>query len=333
MALSIEAARGLGGARVDLELRHLRVLCAIADAGSVARAGAVLGYSQQALSAQVHRIEQFFGRAVFERSPAGVKPTAYGLEILARARDVLARVDAIRRIPEDPASSTRVLRLAATNSPVLAGMVARISEQMPDVALTVNSVYSSSEIVEQLERGDLDAGIAADYPGLELRHSEAIAHRGIATEPTFVALPTHHRHRRSLQVELAGLADEAWFLTPDDGAGWPGVFYTACEAAGFKPVKVHEFLGDSRQLQGMIAAGLGISPVQATFPVAAGVVVKALTGTPLWCRYVLAWRRDSVPDVLAEAMFAATHATYRRLIAQSPHFQAWSLRTYKTSSS
>ena len=318
---------------MDLELRHLRVLCAIADAGSVARAGVVLGYSQQALSAQLRRIEQFFGRPVFERSPGGVKPTGYGLEILARARDVLARVDAIRRMPEETASATRVLRLAATNSPVLAGMVARISEQMPDVALTVTSVYSSAQIVEQLERGELDAGIAADYPGLELRHSQAIAHRGIATEPTFVALPSRHTHRQSLQVELADLADEAWFLTPADGAGWPGVFYTACEAAGFKPVKVHEFLGDSRQLQGMIAAGLGISPVQATFPTAAGVVVKALTGSPLWCRYVLAWRRDSVPDVLAEALSAATNAAYRRLIAQSPHFQAWSSRTYKTSRS
>lgn len=317
---------------MDLELRHLRVLCAIADAGSVARAGSVLGYSQQALSAQLHRIEQFFGQPVFERSPAGVKPTGYGLEILARARDILARADAIRRAPEE-VGSTRVLRLAATNSPVLAGMVARVSEQMPDVALTVSSVYASSEIVEQLERGDLDAAIAADYPGLELRHSPAIAHRGIATEPTFIALPAQHRHRQSLQVELADLADEAWFLIPDDGAGWPGVFYTACEAAGFKPLKVHEFLGDQRQLQGMIAAGLGIAPVQATFPAATGLVVKALTGTPLWCRYVLAWRRDSVPDVLAEALFAATHAAYRTLIAQSPHFQSWSLRTYKTSRS
>ncbi|WP_194899512.1 LysR family transcriptional regulator [Catenulispora pinisilvae] len=315
---------------MDLELRHLRVLCAISDAGSVARAGAVLGYSQQALSAQLNRIEQFFGRAIFERSPAGVRPTGYGLEILARARDVVARADAIRRMPEEAAAATRILRLAATNSPVLAGLVARVSEQMPAVALTVTSVYSSSEIVDQLERGDLDAAIAADYPGLELRHSKAIAHRGIATEPTFVALPAHHRHRQSLQVELADLADEAWFLTPDDGAGWPGVFYTACEAAGFRPIKVHEFLGDQRQLQGMITAGLGISPVQATFP-AAGLVVKALTGSPLWCRYVLAWRRDSVSDVLAEALFTATHATYRDLIAQSPHFQAWSLRTYKTS--
>ncbi|QUQ64381.1 LysR family transcriptional regulator [Kutzneria sp. CA-103260] len=318
---------------MDLELRHLRILCAIADAGSVARAGAVLGYSQQALSAQLHRIEQHFGRAIFERSPVGVRPTGYGLEILAQARDVVVRADAISRMPKETATPSRTLRLAATNSPVLAGMTARLSDQLPGLGLTVSSAYASSDMVERLERGDLDAAIAADYPGLELGHSDAVAHRGIATEPTFVALPACHPLRQRLQVGLADLAGEAWFLTPDDGAGWPGVFYAACAAAGFTPVKVHEFLGDHRQLQGMIAAGVGVSPVQATFRPAAGVIVKALTGTPVWCRYVLAWRQDSVSASLAEALFAAARAAYREQIAQSPHFQAWVLRTYKTSSS
>lgn len=318
---------------MDLELRHLRMLCAIADAGSVARAAAVLGYSQQALSAQLRRIEQYFGRELFERSPGGVKPTGYGVEILARARDIVVRADNIRRMPEAEPAMRQRLRLAATNSPVLAGLVARVSGQLPEVGLHVSSVYASSEIVDQLERGELDVAIAADYPGLELRHSDAIAHRGIATEPTFVALPASHELRHRMQVALADLASEAWFLTPDDGAGWPGVFYAACEAAGFSPLKVHEYLGDAAQLQGMVAAGLGISPVQATVQPKPGVIVKALTGTPLWCRYVLAWRRDTVTDALAEALFAAAHAAYRDLIAQSSHFQAWAQRTYKTARS
>jgi DNA-binding transcriptional LysR family regulator len=318
---------------MDLELRHLRIVCAIAEAGSVARASVTLGYSQQALSSQLRRIEQYFGRDIFERSATGVQPTRYGREILARARDIVARMDAIKMPPEQDGAAGQVLRLAATNSPVLAGMTARISDQLPDLALIVSSVYSSSEMVEQLEKGDLDAAIAADYPGAELQHSDVIAHRGIVTEPTFVALPAGHRLRRSLEIRLADLADEAWFLTPDDGAGWPGVFYRACEAAGFTPLKVHEYLGDRGQLQAMVAAGLGLSPVQATFEPAAGVIVKALAGTPLWCRYVLAWRRDSVSESLAEALFEAAYAEHRDLVGRSPHVQAWALRTYTKSHS
>ncbi|MFI1165740.1 LysR family transcriptional regulator [Streptomyces sp. NPDC020801] len=314
---------------MELELRHLRVLCAIADAGSVGRAASELGYSQPAVSTQLQRIERFFGAPLFERGVSGVRLTRYGSEVVAQARDVLARAEAIGRRPAGGAARTRrILRVAATNSPVLSGMVVRVRGRLPDVSLTVSSVYASSRIVELLERGEVDAAIAADYPGMELRHSAAVAHRGIVTEPTFVALPARHRLRRRPQVALADLAEDAWFVTPDDGAGWPGVFYAACEAVGFSPVAVHEFLGDQLQLQNMIADGLGVSLVQATLRPTPDVLIKPLIGTPLWCRYVLAWRHDRVPDEMAETLFVCAAAAYRELIAQASHLRAWGSRTW-----
>ncbi|MDC7335841.1 LysR family transcriptional regulator [Streptomyces lydicus] len=84
---------------MELELRHLRVLCAIADAGSVGRAASDLGYSQPAMSTQLQRIEQYFGHTLFERNSSGVELTRYGTEVLAQARDVLARAAAIGRRP------------------------------------------------------------------------------------------------------------------------------------------------------------------------------------------------------------------------------------------
>lgn len=312
---------------MELELRHLRVLCAIADAGSVGRAAAELGYTQPAVSTQLRRIERHFGEPLFERGPTGVRPTRYGVEVLAQARDVLIRAAAIGRRPAaEPVR--RTLRVAATNSPMLAGMIAGLRAGLPDVSLAVNSVYASSRIVELLEAGTVDAAIAADYPGRELEHSEAVAHRGIVTEPTFVALPSRHPLRHRAQIALADLAQEAWFVTPDDGAGWPGVFYTACSAAGFTPTAVHEFLGDQLQLQGMIADGLGVSAVQATLRPMPQVVIKPLTGTPLWCRYVLAWRREAVPAGTVEALFQSAAAAYRELAAQSPHLRSWAARTW-----
>ncbi|WP_329399371.1 LysR substrate-binding domain-containing protein [Streptomyces lydicus] len=314
---------------MELELRHLRVLCAIADAGSLGRAASDLGYSQPAMSTQLQRIEQHFGHSLFERNSSGVELTPYGTEVLAQARDVLARAAAIGRRPAaDGARTPRPLRLAATNTPVLAGMLIRLRSRLPDLALTVSSVYPSSEIVELLEQGELDAAVAADYPGLELRHSAAVAHRGIVTEPSFVALPAGHRLRHCREVALADLADDAWFLTPDDGAGWPGVFYAACRAAGFTPAAVHEFLGDQQQLQNMIGEGIGVSIVQATLRPIPGVLVRPLIGTPLWCRYVLAWRRESLDDEVGDALFASAAAAYRALIAQSPHFRTWAARTW-----
>ncbi|MGH8795377.1 MAG: LysR family transcriptional regulator, partial [Stackebrandtia sp.] len=51
---------------MEVELRHLRAVCAVADAGSVSKAAAALGISQPALTAQLRRIEQSLGGA-----PAG----------------------------------------------------------------------------------------------------------------------------------------------------------------------------------------------------------------------------------------------------------------------
>ncbi|MCQ4042714.1 LysR family transcriptional regulator [Streptantibioticus rubrisoli] len=314
---------------MDLELRHLRALCAIADAGSLGRAARVLGYSQQAMSAQLGRIERYFGEPLFERNAWGVEPTRCGAEVLAQARDVLSRADAIRhRTTDRTTGPCRVLRLAATNSPVLSGMVVRIRSRLPDLALSISSVYASSEMVELLEKGELDAAIGVDYPGRELRHSDAVAHRGIVIEPSFVAVPAHHRVRHRMEVALAELADDAWFLTPDDGAGWPGVFYEACRSAGFTPAATHQFIGDQQQFQNMIAGGVGVSIVQATMRPISGVLVKPLTGTPLWCRYLLAWRREDLAEEVVETLFRSATESYRDLIAQSTHFRAWMSQTY-----
>lgn len=317
---------------MELELRHLRTLCAIADAGSVGRAAAVLGYSQPAMSTQLRRIERLFGEPLFLRGTSGVEPTAYGVEVVAQARDVLARAEAIgRRGSAVSSGRDRTLRFAATNTPILPGLVGRLRAVLPDLTVSVSSVYSSAAIVEQLEDDVLDAGVAADYPSLELAHSDRLAHRGIVTEPSFVALPSRHPLARRVEVALSDLASEAWFMTPDDGAGWPGVFYAACQTAGFEPAAVHEFLGDQTQLQTMIADGLGISMVQATLRPLPGVVVKPLIGTPLWCRYLLVWRRAGLNDDVAEALFASASAAYRALIARSAHFQTWAAGAYRTS--
>src|SRR5258706_10950504 len=74
---------------MDLELRHLRVVCAIADAGSVTKAASVLGLAQPALTAQLQRIERALGGLLFERDRRGARATPLGELVLARARVLL----------------------------------------------------------------------------------------------------------------------------------------------------------------------------------------------------------------------------------------------------
>ena len=49
-------------------MRHLRALCAIADAGSLHQAARRLGVSQPSLTTQLRRIENVLGAELFRRS-------------------------------------------------------------------------------------------------------------------------------------------------------------------------------------------------------------------------------------------------------------------------
>ncbi|MCX4745885.1 LysR family transcriptional regulator [Kitasatospora sp. NBC_01287] len=309
---------------MELELRHLRVLCTIADSGSVGRAAAVLGASQPATSTQLRRIERNFGAPLFERTASGVAPTCFGVEVLAAAREVLARIDSLGRLSgQGGGHAPREVRLVSTSTPILPGLLGRTRQQRPDLRFTVGTVPRCSDLVELLERAEADAAVAVVHPGVELRHSQTVAHRCIVTEPLFVALPAGHHLGHRAEIALSDLAEESWLLAPDDGAGWPGVFHRACAAAGFSAVSAQEFRGGRLELQDLIAAGLGISLVPASTRPLGAVVVRPLAGAPIRVRHLLLWRTAAVGEEIVETLFVAATTAYRDLIAGSPQVQPW----------
>jgi DNA-binding transcriptional LysR family regulator len=76
-----------------LELRHLRYLVAVAEAGAFTRAAERLFIAQPTLSQQIGRLEQIVGTPLLVRGRDGVRLTAAGAVLLDTARDVLAAVD------------------------------------------------------------------------------------------------------------------------------------------------------------------------------------------------------------------------------------------------
>jgi DNA-binding transcriptional LysR family regulator len=76
-----------------LELRHLRYLVAVADAGTFTRAAERLFIAQPTLSQQIRQLEQLVGTPLLHRRRDGVQLTAAGAVLLDAARDVLSRVD------------------------------------------------------------------------------------------------------------------------------------------------------------------------------------------------------------------------------------------------
>src|SRR4029450_13485697 len=74
---------------MNLELRHLKVVCAIAETGSVTKAASLLGLAQPALTAQLQRIARALRGPLVEPARRGPRPAALGELVLARARVLL----------------------------------------------------------------------------------------------------------------------------------------------------------------------------------------------------------------------------------------------------
>lgn len=80
-----------------MELRHLRCLVAIVDTGTFTDAAIELGVSQAAVSRTVLALEHALGVRLLHRTSRTCTPTTAGVQVLARARHLLAEVDDLVR--------------------------------------------------------------------------------------------------------------------------------------------------------------------------------------------------------------------------------------------
>lgn len=80
-----------------LEIRHLKTLQALHEAGNLLRAASLLNLTQSALSHQIKLLEEHYGSALFERKTTPIRFTAAGERLLQLANGVLPQVAAAER--------------------------------------------------------------------------------------------------------------------------------------------------------------------------------------------------------------------------------------------
>jgi DNA-binding transcriptional LysR family regulator len=85
---------------MNVQLRQLQVLVAVADAGTFTDAAATLGVSQAAVSRSIAALEATLGAGLIQRTTRHVALTVTGNRVLAAARRILDEVGHLRRIVE-----------------------------------------------------------------------------------------------------------------------------------------------------------------------------------------------------------------------------------------
>jgi LysR family hydrogen peroxide-inducible transcriptional activator len=150
-------------------VRHLECLVAVSEHRSFRRAATALGISQPALSAQVQAAEQLFGVQVFERDRRSVLVTPAGEEIIGRARDALAAIDAVgdaARRRGEPLVGPLRLGVIPTVAPYwLPALLPAVRAKYPKLELILRE-DQTNRLLAQLLAGQLDvAMVAIPVPG------------------------------------------------------------------------------------------------------------------------------------------------------------------------
>ncbi|MET9342884.1 LysR family transcriptional regulator [Nonomuraea sp. NPDC003804] len=309
---------------MDLEVRHLRVLCAIADTGSISKAAATMGMSQPGIAAQLRRIERMVGGPLFDRSHDGVRPTPRGEWLLTRSRSLLPAFDELQRDAARYASPPGgPLRIRVGCAPTrLAIYLARsLDGLLPGAEISLRTEATLDPLPGLLESERIELATLDDYPGHELVPPRGTRYAVIATEPLFVGLSSRHPLAGAEEVELGDLAQEDWAQPSLLESGPREHMAATCAEHGF--TQRATFAVNLEVALDLIGEGRCVGLFQATAPARDGIVIRPLRGAPLRFRHLLGWHEKGPLAALAGDLVQTVTKTYWSEARRAPVYQAW----------
>ncbi len=264
-----------------MEIRQLRYFIAVAEDLHFRKAAARLHMSQPPLSHQIRRLEQELGFALLHRTRRRVELTAAGRSFLADARATIARLDAAaeaaRRISAGDAGRLRIGFVGSALLSVLPAAVQRFRTRHPGVHVELRE-RSTEDQLRAIRAGTIDVGFVP-------RPSEvgALAAHTVLRERAVAALPAAHPLATLRRVPLRRLASEPLVLFPRSQA--PGLHDTlmaSLTATGAVP-RITQEAEETQTIVGLVAAGLGVSLVQASVQRLAlpGIAYRPLSPAPM----------------------------------------------------
>ncbi|MBW1603039.1 LysR family transcriptional regulator [Streptomyces sp. JJ66] len=315
---------------MELEVRHLRALCAIADAGSVRAAARQLGMTQPSLTTQLRRIEHALGGRLFVRERSGSRPTTLGRTVLSRARPIVAEMAALvteaqETVRRDGEARLRIGSTGSTGTRTVVGWLRRLQTRYPEVDTSLHVEPSANALLQLVDAGQLDVVFVHEVAGCPLRVPPGLEQRVLTDrEPQFVALSADHPAASGDgPLKLAHLAGDRWMVDPAADGEWDGL-RRVFASAGLNP-KVT--LGDYMTGWELLAAGEVVIPCQPSTRERPGVLIRQLAGDPLSVRLFLASRPGPVPgtdlDIDIDEIFTDLRAEYVRVARESPAYSAW----------
>ncbi|MCW4152542.1 LysR family transcriptional regulator [Halomonas sp. 18H] len=237
-----------------LELRHLRTLIALRDAGSLVEAAERVHLTQSALSHQLKDLEERLGSPLFERKTRPVTFTRAGQRLVELAEQVLPQVRmAERDLARLAGNEQGRLHMAIECHSCFQWLMPTMDhfrDHWPEVEVDIPGGHHF-EPLDALPREQLDLVITADPQPLPGVHYEPLfRYQGL------LAVSRHHPLAGQPFVSPASLAEETLITYPVEHARLD-VFTQFLDPAGVTPREVRTAELTIMMMQ-LVASGRGV---------------------------------------------------------------------------
>ena len=274
-----------------VELRHLKTLSALRDAGSLVEAAERVHLTQSALSHQIKDLEDRLNCSLFIRKTKPICFTSAGQRLLALADEVLPMIRNaerdIARLAGGEAGRLNICIECHSCFDWLMPTIDHFRQNWPEVEMDLSTGFSFLPL-PALARGDLDLVVTSDS---EPRNG--IAYVPLFSYESMLAMSKQHRlvARRSVQPE--DLMNETLITYPIDH-GRLDVFTRFLDPAGVEPeTRTAELTVMMVQL---VASGRGVSALPNwalhEYVERDYVTARSMGDKGLWCTLYAAIRED-----------------------------------------
>lgn len=212
-----------------MDLRHLKILIAVEESGSMSKASKLLYITQPSVSQVIRELENHYGVRLFERMGRKLLITDAGKTLCTQARMVINQFDALEN-SMDHLCQQPSLKLGATitvGSCLMASLISAYLKQNP-ATQSFCYVNNTRSIEVRLLRAELDLGLIEG----------SIHHPDLIVEPVIddflvVACDVNHPFSRLKELTAKQLESQS-FVMRETGSGTRDLFLDYMKRRGLK---------------------------------------------------------------------------------------------------
>lgn len=200
-----------------LTLRQLRLLLAVAQAGSILKAANEVGLTQPALSKAIRELEELVESKLFDRTSRGVSPTPHGQILLRRAAAVIDELrqaaDELGSLKDADGGELRVGGTPTACAGILVATASRFLKGRPGFHIQAAELESvklgSAVLARSLDVGFGSLHVAGEHPGLLFER--------LFDDRLFVVAGAGHPLASRKKISLEEARSYRWVLPPMEG--------------------------------------------------------------------------------------------------------------------